>query len=682
MSKDIAKLVIRMEAQTKKYDQKLDQANKKIKRFHMQQRKSLKGISSDFKTILGGVAVGLFVRKIVNATKEQEQAVAQLEQGLATTGNAVGYSLEQLTKKAEELQKATTFGDEGIIQAMSQLVTFTGITKDQFDRTTVAVLDLATRMDGDLKGSVVQLGKALNDPVANLSALSRSGIQFNTTQKAMIKDLVESNKLMEAQDIILTELEKQFGGSAAAARDTFGGALEGLTGAFNDLFEASGDLDGAKESVESLTTTLQDPEIKAGINALISGMVQLAAHALRFASSTANGVSNISSALVDMSSDATDAESALNDLFNEFGSGRVGGPSDDAISDNVNILQAMTGFASEEELEAYLKRINGSLTAAKQKLANSANPDGLKLPQMARDGGAAIFNPENIEKEIAVYGQLRTSILDALDAKAEILETVVAPVSVEVEKLSLPKPTEAHIDAFKDYNAEMQKLADTITIANVPAAKFESELAKLNEVWDSGKLGAEAYSSAFLSLLEDFEGLPDKTEEVAGEMDEFAEQAARNMQDAFADFLFDPFDEGLDGMLKGFLKILQQMAAQQLAKTIFQGLPALFGAAIPGGAPVVDALPTMNGGGFTGSGPRVAGVDGLGGFLAILHPNETVTDHTLQGSAKGGGGITIAPQFSLSAIDSRGMSDVIQEQQGAIISVIDQYLNEKGIAAI
>jgi hypothetical protein len=43
-------------------------------------------------------------------------------------------------------------------------------------------------------------------------------------------------------------------------------------------------------------------------------------------------------------------------------------------------------------------------------------------------------------------------------------------------------------------------------------------------------------------------------------------------------------------------------------------------------------VPSFAGGGFTGSGPRSGGVDGKGGFMAVLHPNETVTDHT-----KGGG---------------------------------------------
>jgi len=37
---------------------------------------------------------------------------------------------------------------------------------------------------------------------------------------------------------------------------------------------------------------------------------------------------------------------------------------------------------------------------------------------------------------------------------------------------------------------------------------------------------------------------------------------------------------------------------------------------------------SFDGGGFTGRGARTGGVDGKGGFNAILHPNETVIDHT------------------------------------------------------
>jgi hypothetical protein len=56
---------------------------------------------------------------------------------------------------------------------------------------------------------------------------------------------------------------------------------------------------------------------------------------------------------------------------------------------------------------------------------------------------------------------------------------------------------------------------------------------------------------------------------------------------------------------------------------------------------------SFDGGGFTGSGSRSGGIDGKGGFPAVLHPNETVVDHT---KGQGGmGGITI-----INNIDAKG----------------------------
>ena len=45
----------------------------------------------------------------------------------------------------------------------------------------------------------------------------------------------------------------------------------------------------------------------------------------------------------------------------------------------------------------------------------------------------------------------------------------------------------------------------------------------------------------------------------------------------------------------------------------------------------VFALLGFDGGGYTGDGSRAGGVDGKGGFLAVLHPKETVIDHTKSG---------------------------------------------------
>ena len=200
----------------------------------------------------------------VKAFDTQQKAIAQVEAGLISTGNAAGFTSKELQKMASDLQAKTLFGDEVILKdATAQLLTFTNIAGDQFARTQKAALNLATRLDGDLKSASIQLGKALNDPIANLSALSRSGIQFSKDQKEVIKSLAETGRLAEAQTIILDELEKQYGGAAEAARLAGLGPFQALQMVLSDLSEEFGalimeNLEPFRLKVEQITKFLQN----------------------------------------------------------------------------------------------------------------------------------------------------------------------------------------------------------------------------------------------------------------------------------------------------------------------------------------------------------------------------------------------------------------------------------------
>lgn len=55
-------------------------------------------------------------------------------------------------------------------------------------------------------------------------------------------------------------------------------------------------------------------------------------------------------------------------------------------------------------------------------------------------------------------------------------------------------------------------------------------------------------------------------------MSAYADEAARNIQDAFADFLFDPFDDGLDGMLNGFVRTVRRMGAELAAAKLAESV--------------------------------------------------------------------------------------------------------------
>ena len=219
-----------------KYNGKgVDQAEKDVKK--------LKGLAA--KT-LAGLAVGIgvaelarFVSGSVELAQTQAAAEAQVAAAIKSTGKAAGFSLRELKGYASGLQSVTNFGDETVLAAQAQLLTFTKIGGDVFPRATEAALDLATRMDGDLKGAIVQVGKALNDPIAGVTALTRSGVQFTDQQRDLIKELVESNDLLGAQNVILAELETQFGGSAEAAREADGG-FTSLSNSFGDFREQIG----------------------------------------------------------------------------------------------------------------------------------------------------------------------------------------------------------------------------------------------------------------------------------------------------------------------------------------------------------------------------------------------------------------------------------------------------------
>lgn len=153
------------------------------------------------------------------AATESAQAMGQVNAALASMGDASGRTSEQLAKSAEGLMKISTYDDDEILRKVTaNMLTFGKVAGENFDRAQLAAVNLATRLGGDLQGATMMIGKALNDPVKGLAAMSKAGIQFTADQKEMIKGMVASGDAAGAQAIILAELEKQFGGSAAAMR--------------------------------------------------------------------------------------------------------------------------------------------------------------------------------------------------------------------------------------------------------------------------------------------------------------------------------------------------------------------------------------------------------------------------------------------------------------------------------
>ncbi len=98
-------------------------------------------------------------------------------------------------------------------------------------------------------------------------ALRRSGTVFSVEQTKVIRQLAETNRLAEAQALILEEVERQYRGAARAQRETVGGAFAGLRNAFGDLLEQRDGAEGLRQSVEGVTALLKDPSTAEAVRA-------------------------------------------------------------------------------------------------------------------------------------------------------------------------------------------------------------------------------------------------------------------------------------------------------------------------------------------------------------------------------------------------------------------------------
>jgi hypothetical protein len=137
-------------------------------------------------------------------------------------GGQVEAVTDRLVEQAEATARLTGTDRTLIKEAQALLLTFDSVNKTAgdaggvFDRATQAAVDLAAAGFGSVTGNATQLGKALEDPIKGLAALGRSGVTFTAEQKALIASLVESNRTLEAQGIILGAIETQVGGVAEA----------------------------------------------------------------------------------------------------------------------------------------------------------------------------------------------------------------------------------------------------------------------------------------------------------------------------------------------------------------------------------------------------------------------------------------------------------------------------------
>lgn len=183
------------------------------------------GISSALKgaTVLAAAAGAVsLVKDSVAEAREAQKTGAATEQIIKSTGGAANLTADQVGNLSTAISNKTGIDDEAIQTGANMLLTFKNVANEAgeganvFDRATASAADLSAAGFGSMESASTMLGKALNDPVAGMTALGRAGVTFSDAQKEQITAMTESGDLLGAQKIILAEVESQVGGVAEA----------------------------------------------------------------------------------------------------------------------------------------------------------------------------------------------------------------------------------------------------------------------------------------------------------------------------------------------------------------------------------------------------------------------------------------------------------------------------------
>lgn len=218
---------------------------------------------------LAGGAAAAGIQKFADATRVAAQTVALLK----STGDTAHVTAAGVDELAAAEQRLTGISEDQIQAASNIILTFravrneTGAMNDIFNRAVKGVVDISSVFKTDLRGSAVQLGKALQDPIRGVTALRRSGITLSQSQRDLIKRLVETGRILTAQKLILGEVEKQVGGTARAIGQTLPGKLDILKARARD---ALGEY--AKRVSESQQASVLAGEAAQGLSQTFSAM--------------------------------------------------------------------------------------------------------------------------------------------------------------------------------------------------------------------------------------------------------------------------------------------------------------------------------------------------------------------------------------------------------------------------
>jgi lambda family phage tail tape measure protein len=371
---------------------------------------------------LGAITVA--IHSAVDAAEEFNQAQRKLDAVLAATGQSAGQSKDQLTELAEGYAHTTLYTAEQVQQSEAILLTYQKIHSDVFDKALQATLDVSTLFDRDLTSSARAVGRALEDPVNGMTALTRAGVMLDPVMKENIKNLVETGQQAAAQQLILDALSHAVGGQSAAQD-------QGVTGAAHNFSES------LKEMKIAIGENIEDTGILQGALNGLAGAFQKLREEIR--PTAEEELKEVTARMQLMQSMGTDS----------FFDGAVANPF----------------YSRLQEQQADLMQ----QVAAKQKAAEDAkNNEQIKIRQ------------EHADALLKIDQDLNGKILQETQTEQDKIIADTAAFKAKIQNQLLPdKSNQADIDKALALANQLQNI--NLTNANAKDAEEAERLAEANQ---------------------------------------------------------------------------------------------------------------------------------------------------------------------------------------------------------
>lgn len=253
---------------------------------------------------------------------------------------------------------------------------------------------------------------------------------------------------------------------------------------------------------------------------------------------------------------------------------------------------------------------------------------------------------EKIVNEVNASADAINKMIDSLDFQADTFGKSDAETAQWT--LGLLKATQAqrdHVATVYEF-LEAKKLESEATAEGVklfeetrtPIEQYSARVTRLNELVQAGAIGWDVYDRALKKAQDNLDKTTKTGEDSMERLVAAVEGWGNKVADTFVTFATTgklSFKDLANSIVADITRIIvmQQISNARMAVMGSSGggfLTSLLGgsSSAPDFSSAIGNLFSADGGGYTGNAPRTGGLDGKGGFMAVLHPQETVTDHT------------------------------------------------------